>query len=1053
MVAGATMDGKANSDQGNDTILQKQVLTMEKLDGFNRPSTLQHDPAADATAAARTNRAKHKNKPKPVFQPCGPTKRKDPSAPTHPSSSSLHLANTNSTTKKRLPPPSLLSASSLPSPTTPLPKNERPKTNLIAPPNLLSTHSHTLNNNERLPEPNPNVLSKGQPGYETPLSFATPPRVKIRDQQQQSHNRPRVSLTQSPRQEQYNANNKPETNTNNNAKKPKPDPTLIASTTLRQKSLAVTRQSTSLSDPPSPVPNSSAAIGGKPFDSSSDRLQKVSRALNHSNNQVINVDETPSPSPPSANISHKKSIPIAIPPPPPLPSSTGRHPSLGDSLPPLPSIPRKDPTKDIPEGGEREYDTMPQPARHIINSRKDQPRPRGHDRGYDNRVHRSYGACGGRYGGRHNSHEEGISLAGVEPHISSTPRKYLDHNIPRNNGDNDVRLAKRPRSGNMQRDQYFSPSAGTFHKEVEGSNHRARMAFAPESRASSFSSSALRPESSYRSYPKILSQQQLPENTSTQRINHSNRSIAERRHGTPGNNAQREAHQRESISLLDDDHSHKPQEELRLPPNPQPFANMSNCSISDATRAATEAVGLNPEPLHDVETTNAVAGTNSSGMEIVISVENNMHVPSTMMDANMSGIPEPATNSVVEKAAAEAAARAAEMASASVLGVAVDVDADADADGNEKKANIVQNVDMQDNVSTDSGAEQTCLEEEIIEEWKTIKSDPTTNAMLMDEALEEHPRLLSFPFLGLKETDVYHLFEANLGKLREIEPTSCSDDEMDVDVDTDSVSVVEIENDGGKSENVVVNVDDVDDEKKINNSTTSNDSSIGLSDSLGRWIDLNNNQIRSVDVQLCNLLRKLHVSRLNLAHNELQVIPSELGFCSRLRMLDLSHNDISGCLPESITQLENLGVLDVSHNRIERFPPNFHRLKNLEAVLASHNALSKIPEDFIEKGSKIIGLDISYNRNLRTIPSCLKIISHNNGQLEYKNTRLYKIAPPKDQNGRPNGLRNLAGKTWDELRYKQMNGRFPPPPSLVNDVKQIDPNARRTRGQRTNCTI
>ncbi|OXB00738.1 hypothetical protein B0A81_20475 [Flavobacterium plurextorum] len=52
--------------------------------------------------------------------------------------------------------------------------------------------------------------------------------------------------------------------------------------------------------------------------------------------------------------------------------------------------------------------------------------------------------------------------------------------------------------------------------------------------------------------------------------------------------------------------------------------------------------------------------------------------------------------------------------------------------------------------------------------------------------------------------------------------------------------------------------------------------------------------------------------------------------------------------------------LDLSKNKLSRFPDEVLQFKNLKFLVLSHNEISEIPND-INKLHKLIGLDLSHN--------------------------------------------------------------------------------------------
>ena len=49
---------------------------------------------------------------------------------------------------------------------------------------------------------------------------------------------------------------------------------------------------------------------------------------------------------------------------------------------------------------------------------------------------------------------------------------------------------------------------------------------------------------------------------------------------------------------------------------------------------------------------------------------------------------------------------------------------------------------------------------------------------------------------------------------------------------------------------------------------------------------------------------------------------------------------------QSIVQLSQLVVLDITKNKVMFFPPNFSKLTSLSDLHASENCIEELPEDF-----------------------------------------------------------------------------------------------------------
>jgi Leucine-rich repeat (LRR) protein len=115
-------------------------------------------------------------------------------------------------------------------------------------------------------------------------------------------------------------------------------------------------------------------------------------------------------------------------------------------------------------------------------------------------------------------------------------------------------------------------------------------------------------------------------------------------------------------------------------------------------------------------------------------------------------------------------------------------------------------------------------------------------------------------------------------------------------------------------------------------------------------------------------LSKWCLTRLNLSHNKLTVLPSSVGFATALTDINLDKNLLTS-LPETWTSLKSLKTcairenllsnemedllknapdlcsLDLSHNRLQNFPLNPVYHTNLQSLDVSHNIINSIKHD------------------------------------------------------------------------------------------------------------
>ncbi|CAI9753110.1 unnamed protein product [Fraxinus pennsylvanica] len=150
---------------------------------------------------------------------------------------------------------------------------------------------------------------------------------------------------------------------------------------------------------------------------------------------------------------------------------------------------------------------------------------------------------------------------------------------------------------------------------------------------------------------------------------------------------------------------------------------------------------------------------------------------------------------------------------------------------------------------------------------------------------------------------------------------------------------------------------------------------------------------------LCSTLVKLDLSFNNLTGT----VPESLGTCSALVFLDISSNNFSGELPvDTLLKLSNMKTLMLSSNNfVGNLPDSFSKLVNLETLdVSSNNIAGLIPSgicqdprnslqvlylqnnlfngpipESLSNCSQLVSLDLSFNYLTGTIPSSLGSLS------------------------------------------------------------------------------
>ncbi|OWZ03037.1 hypothetical protein PHMEG_00025301 [Phytophthora megakarya] len=161
-----------------------------------------------------------------------------------------------------------------------------------------------------------------------------------------------------------------------------------------------------------------------------------------------------------------------------------------------------------------------------------------------------------------------------------------------------------------------------------------------------------------------------------------------------------------------------------------------------------------------------------------------------------------------------------------------------------------------------------------------------------------------------------------------------------------------------------------------------------------RKLDLSYNEIAEIPSQVETLK---YLLSFKMRHNHLHQLPMCLWSLETLTSLDLSNNELEGCLseqvgkldklrelglegnklthlPESIGGLVHLEVLRVDSNQLEKLPSSIGRLKNLKTLSAHSNQIVELPASF---GSLtgLLTLDMKKNCLVTTSDAFLQLTS------------------------------------------------------------------------------
>ncbi|UXI14718.1 leucine-rich repeat protein [Sarcoptes scabiei] len=140
-----------------------------------------------------------------------------------------------------------------------------------------------------------------------------------------------------------------------------------------------------------------------------------------------------------------------------------------------------------------------------------------------------------------------------------------------------------------------------------------------------------------------------------------------------------------------------------------------------------------------------------------------------------------------------------------------------------------------------------------------------------------------------------------------------------------------------------------------------------------QWLRLDNNHIDWIPDEFA-MLNKLE--SLSLARNNLVTLHGELPSIKTLRSLILRHNKLNDeGIPNDLFKLEELFVLDLSHNQLKSIPAELEKCRTLLVLNLSHNQIDSIPNQLFINLTDLLNLDLSYNK-LGTVPPQMRRLTN-----------------------------------------------------------------------------
>ncbi|XP_012520426.1 PREDICTED: protein flightless-1 homolog isoform X2 [Propithecus coquereli] len=140
-----------------------------------------------------------------------------------------------------------------------------------------------------------------------------------------------------------------------------------------------------------------------------------------------------------------------------------------------------------------------------------------------------------------------------------------------------------------------------------------------------------------------------------------------------------------------------------------------------------------------------------------------------------------------------------------------------------------------------------------------------------------------------------------------------------------------------------------------------------------RWLKLNRTGLCYLPEELAALQKLEHLS---VSHNNLTTLHGELSSLPSLRAIVARANSLKNSgVPDDIFKLDDLSVLDLSHNQLTECPRELENAKNMLVLNLGHNSIDAIPNQLFINLTDLLYLDLSENR-LESLPPQMRRLVH-----------------------------------------------------------------------------
>ncbi|WMV26361.1 hypothetical protein MTR67_019746 [Solanum verrucosum] len=196
------------------------------------------------------------------------------------------------------------------------------------------------------------------------------------------------------------------------------------------------------------------------------------------------------------------------------------------------------------------------------------------------------------------------------------------------------------------------------------------------------------------------------------------------------------------------------------------------------------------------------------------------------------------------------------------------------------------------------------------------------------------------------------------------------------------------------------------------------------------FLNLTNNQF----VGLVPKLQSESLQYLYLRGNDFQgVYPNQLAdLCKTVVELDLSYNNFSGMVPESLGECSSLELVDISNNNFSGKLPvdTLLKLSNMKTMVLSFNKFVGVLPDSFSNLLKLETLDVSSNNLTGVIPSGICKDPMNNLKVLYLQNNLF-------EGPIPSSLSNCSQLVSLDLSFNYLTGRIPSSLGSLSKLKDL----------------